>query len=42
MRMIAADTSYVGTSFKVTLSWALDMKRFDYVVFLIRKWRVIK
>jgi len=42
MRMFIPEEKYIGLSFKVTLSWALAMGRFDYVVILIKQWRISK
>jgi len=42
MRMYAPEEKYIGLATKITLSCAVAMKRFDYVVFLVKQWRIVK
>ena len=40
MRMSIPEEKYIGLASKVTLSYAIAIKRFDYVVFLVKQWRI--
>ena len=42
MNMIKSEPCFIGTPVRITLKMALEMKRYDYIVKLIRRWRIEK
>ncbi len=38
MNVVKQEPSYVGSSYKITMSDAIEYKRYDWIVFLVKKW----
>ncbi len=42
MKMLKDEPNDIGYSHKVTLTEAVELKRYDWIVFLVKQWRVKK